>query len=123
MTEFPVSPQKAAELVRRMAALGISEDDLEEKFVQGGGKGGQKVNKTANGVFLKFIPANMEVKCHQYRSQGLNRYGARKILCEKLELQQGTGKKSAEIEKIRKRKERKKRRGKKQACIKKNPEE
>lgn len=45
-----VSPQKRLELAERMKVLGVLERDLEESFVRGSGKGGQKVNKTNNLV-------------------------------------------------------------------------
>ena len=45
---MPVSPQKRDELLQRMKALEVFERDLEETFVRGSGKGGQKVNKTNN---------------------------------------------------------------------------
>lgn len=47
---LPVSPQKRDELLRRMQQLGVHENDLQESFVRGSGKGGQKVNKTNNFV-------------------------------------------------------------------------
>ena len=40
-----VRPEKLAALKERMEALGIHEQDLEESFVRGSGRGGQKVNK------------------------------------------------------------------------------
>ncbi|MCX7997964.1 MAG: peptide chain release factor-like protein [Leptospiraceae bacterium] len=110
---FPVSPKKQRELESRMEALGIWESDLEESFVKGGGHGGQNVNKTSTAVHLKHIPTGIEVRCNVYRTQGLNRYKARAILCEKLELERKVGKKFQEIQKIRKNKERKARRRKK----------
>ena len=45
-----VRPEKLAALRERMEALGIREQDLEESFVRGSGRGGQKVNKTNNCV-------------------------------------------------------------------------
>ena len=47
---MPVSPQKRSELLERMKVLGVYERDLDETFVRGSGKGGQKVNKTNNLV-------------------------------------------------------------------------
>ena len=40
---FAVSPEKNAELHRRMEDLGVREEDLEERFVRSSGKGGQLV--------------------------------------------------------------------------------
>ncbi|XP_031558270.1 probable peptide chain release factor C12orf65 homolog, mitochondrial [Actinia tenebrosa] len=63
----------------------LSNDDLEEKFVKGWGKGGQKVNKTSNCVELKHVPTGLVVKCHQSRSLIRNRAIAREILEKKLD--------------------------------------
>ena len=61
------------------------ENDLEEKFVKGGGKGGQAVNKSNNCVQIKHIPTGTVVRCHATRSREQNRRVARQILWEKLE--------------------------------------
>ncbi len=82
---FPVSPEKEAELVRRLERLGIREADLDEKFVRSSGPGGQNVNKTSTAVWLKHIPSGREVKVQTARSQGLNRYYARQQLAELIE--------------------------------------
>lgn len=97
-----------------MQRLGIREQDLQEKFVRSGGKGGQNVNKTATCVYLKHIPTGIEVKCQQERYQGLNRFLARRILANKLETII-LGKLSQErkrIAKIRKQKRRRSKRAK-----------
>ena len=80
-----MSPEKESELRRRMAALGIDESDLTEKFVRGSGSGGQKINKTSSCVYLRHRPSGIEVKCQAGRSQALNRLLARRLLCERLE--------------------------------------
>jgi protein subunit release factor B len=85
MLNFGVTPQKHAELSARMAAVGLRESDLEEKFIRSGGKGGQNVNKVATAVYLKHLPSAIEVKMQRERSQALNRFFARRLLCEKLE--------------------------------------
>ena len=89
-----------------MQRLGIREADLVEKFINGGGKGGQKINKAASCVYLKHLPTGIEVKCQAERSQILNRFLARRILAEKIE-QKVLGDESIqvqEIEKIRRQK-------------------
>jgi protein subunit release factor B len=82
---FPVSPEKQNQLLARMAKLQIKESDLEESFTRSGGKGGQNVNKVSTAVHLKHKLSGIEVKCSIHRTQGLNRYKARDILCDKLE--------------------------------------
>ena len=68
-----------------MAALGVREADIEETFVRSGGHGGQNVNKTATCVMLLHGPTRLQVKCQTTRSQGLNRYLARRLLLDKIE--------------------------------------
>lgn len=93
-----------------MQKLGIKESDIEEKFIKCSGHGGQKLNKTSTGVYLKHIPSAIEVKCTKERSQGLNRFFARRMLVEKIKEFIGIPtKKQIEIEKIRKKKVKKQR--------------
>lgn len=83
--ENPLSSDKLAALASRMAELGIAESELLEKFVRGSGAGGQKINKTSNCVFLKHLPTGVCIKCQMDRSREMNRYLARRELCEQLE--------------------------------------
>lgn len=82
---MPVSPQKRDELRLRMQQLGVHENDLQETFVRGSGKGGQKVNKTNNAVCLIHIPSGIVVKCHREREREINRFLARRALCDELD--------------------------------------
>ena len=82
---LPVSEQKRKALFERMQAMGIKESELEETFTRSSGNGGQNVNKVSTAVHLKHKASGIEVKCSVHRTQGLNRYQARVILCEKLE--------------------------------------
>jgi len=85
-----LSPEKQAALEERMTALGIKEDDLVEKFILGSGSGGQKINKTSSCVYLKHIPSGIETKCQANRSREMNRFQARKELCDTLvDIKQG----------------------------------
>lgn len=111
MSEGVLGTAKREQLEARMAKLGILEADLLEKFVQGSGSGGQKINKTSSCVYLKHIPSGREIKCQKTRSLSLNRYYARVELCEQIE-EEVLGEKSKrqqEIEKIRRQKRRRSR--------------
>jgi len=111
---FPVSPEKEKMLLRRMARLGIGADDLEERFIRSGGSGGQNVNKVSTCVVLRHLPTRTIVKCQEARTQGMNRFLARRLLCERLE-EREQGRKSAarqKAEKIRRQKRRRSRRAK-----------
>lgn len=81
----PISSDKISDLEQRMAALGIVEVDLLEKFVRGSGAGGQKINKTSNCVFLKHLPTGVCIKCQMDRSREMNRFLAKRELCDQLE--------------------------------------
>ena len=85
MSVYPVSPGKIAELERKMMRLGLRESDFEESFIRSGGAGGQNVNKVASCVVLKHVPTGLEVRCQRERSQGLNRFLAKRLLIEKIE--------------------------------------
>jgi protein subunit release factor B len=85
MSIFAVNEEKNRWLKERMEALGIHEEDIEEKFIRSSGKGGQKVNKTATCVYLKHIPTGIEVKFMRERSQSLNRFLARRELVKRIE--------------------------------------
>ena len=81
----PLSAEKTAALEARLAALGIPDTDLLEKFVRGSGAGGQKINKTSNCVFLKHLPTGVCIKCQMDRSREMNRFLARRELCDQLD--------------------------------------
>ncbi|MCB1080814.1 MAG: peptide chain release factor-like protein [Chlamydiia bacterium] len=107
-----VSKEKQEALKKRMEALGIHEEDLIEKFILGSGSGGQKVNKTSSCVYLKHLPTKIEVKCQQERSREMNRFLARRELCDQIaeKLHQEKTARKREIEKIRQQKKRRSRR-------------
>jgi protein subunit release factor B len=114
MSEVYVTQEKRQALEERMTRLGIREQDLVEKFILGAGSGGQKLNKTSSCVYIRHVISGIEVKCQRERSRELNRFMARRELCEKLE-ERILGQKSARqqgIEKIRRQKRRRSRRQK-----------
>jgi protein subunit release factor B len=70
---FPVSEKKAKALQEKMQALGCRENELEETFFR------------KAGVAIYHPPTGVRVRCTRERSQGLNRFLARRILVEELE--------------------------------------
>jgi protein subunit release factor B len=114
MTKFPVRPETERLLIDRMLSLEIYEEDLEERFIRGGGPGGQKINKSATCVVLRHLPTGVEVRCQDERSQAMNRYRARVNLCDKVEeaVLGAKSKKQQEYEKIRRQKRRRSRKAK-----------
>ncbi len=109
-----ISREKEEELKERMLKLNIFEDDLKETFILGSGAGGQKLNKTASCVYIKHLPTGIEVKCQKERSRQLNRFYARRLLCEKIEAitLKEKSEKQQEFEKIRRQKRKRSRRAK-----------
>jgi len=85
---MPVSSEKEKMLQDRMKSLGVAETDLEETFIRSSGPGGQKVNKSSSCVYLRHLPTGLSVKCQKERSQSLNRFLARRVLLDKIEIQQ-----------------------------------
>jgi peptide chain release factor len=79
-----VLAEQASTLEKKMALLGVREEDIVESFIRSSGPGGQNVNKTATCVYLKHLPTGIEVKCQRQRSQLLNRSLARHILLSKI---------------------------------------
>jgi protein subunit release factor B len=114
MSKFGVSPEKERALEARLLTLHIHEEDLEETFVRSSGPGGQHVNKTSTCVRLLHRPSGLSVKVQRSRSQGLNRFLARRLLADRLE-QQLRGAESSQAlqrDKIRRQKQRRGRRTK-----------
>jgi protein subunit release factor B len=112
MSKFGVSPEKERALEMRLQALDIREEDLEESFVRSSGPGGQHVNKTSTCVRLVHRPTGLSVKVQESRSQGLNRFLARRLLADRVE-QHRRGATSAydqQRDKIRRQKQRRARR-------------
>ena len=82
MTGFPDILE--APLQARLVQLGVRPEEVEERFVRGGGPGGQKINKTSSTVWLRHGPTGLEVRCQAERSQVMNRIRAWTELAEKL---------------------------------------
>ena len=109
-----VTEEKWNALRDRMTELQIKEEDIQESFVLGAGSGGQKQNKTANCVQLRYAALDIVLKSNRTRSRQVNRYDARKKLCDMVDKIQnpGTNKQDMAILKIQKQKKRRKRRNK-----------
>jgi peptide chain release factor len=110
--DFPVTPQKREALRLRIQQLGIDLSKVEESFARGGGKGGQKINKTSNAVVLRYGPLGLVVKCQRERQRSLNRFLALRELVDRVEMavSPGTSGRLAEQERRRRQKDRRRRR-------------
>lgn len=108
--KFPVSEAKLAALKERILRLNIDLNKIEESFARGGGKGGQKINKTSSRVILKY--AELIVSVQRERQRSLNRFLALRELVDQIEMKVSpeTSARLKEIEKIRKQKKRRERR-------------
>jgi protein subunit release factor B len=97
-----------------MQALGVREADIDEQFIRSSGAGGQNVNKVSSCVVLHHRPTGIQVRCQKERSQGLNRFIARRLLVEKIEAKiQGAASEEAQrIAKMRRQKRKRSRRAK-----------
>lgn len=107
-----VSSGKVQELEARLKRLGVNLALVEEQFIRGGGKGGQKINKTSSTVVLHYPPLELSVRCQKERLRPLNRFFALRELAEEIEfrISPETSPRRKEWEKIRKQKARRRRR-------------
>ncbi|KAG0091139.1 hypothetical protein BGZ92_001373 [Podila epicladia] len=101
VTRPPHTRQRYKEIV-------LLETDFRERFIKGGGNGGQKINKTNSNVELKHLETGIVVQCQATRSLPQNRKLARRILVDRLdEYYNGEmSKRGQKAEKIRERKRR-----------------
>jgi protein subunit release factor B len=81
--QFPI--ELSPKILAKASELDVRPEDIEEKFIRGSGKGGQKINKTSNAVWLKHAPTGIEVKCQRHREREKNRMSAYKLLINKIE--------------------------------------
>lgn len=117
--DFPI--ELAPEILRKAEKLEVKPQDIEEKWVTGGGKGGQKINKTASCVMLKHLPTGIMVKCQKHREQSKNRKSAYKLLILKIE-EEVLGEESERAKKIfklRKQKQKRSKRAKEKVLLEK----
>ena len=104
--DFGVAPGKLEDLKARIVRLKIDLPSIEESFSRGGGKGGQKVNKTSNRVQLSYPPLDIRVACQRERKRSLNRFFALRELVDQIEMKISpeTSERLAAIRRIQKRK-------------------
>lgn len=81
--DFPVDLSPT--YLKKARSLGILPEHVEEAFIRGSGKGGQKINKTSSCVWLRHRPSGVEVRCQAHREQSRNRVAAYKLLIDKIE--------------------------------------
>jgi protein subunit release factor B len=119
---MPVSSEKERAIAARMMELGVAESEFEESFIRSSGPGGQKVNKSSSCVYLVHIPTGLAVKCQRERSQSLNRFLARRLLLDKIELRQKgfVAKEKEKLEKIRRQKRKRSKRAKEKILVSKH---
>ena len=82
--DFGVSPGKVDDLRGRIARLAIDVAKIDEQFVKGGGPGGQKTNKTSNGVLLRY--GDLVIRCRRDRRRTVNRFLALRELVDRIEM-------------------------------------
>ena len=100
--------------LQKALELQIKPEDISESFIRGGGKGGQKINKTSSCVLLRHQPTGIEVRCQKHREQSNNRLSAYKLLILKIEekIKGSQSKRQKEIYKLRKQKRKRSKRAK-----------
>ncbi|MFH1726305.1 MAG: peptide chain release factor-like protein [Elusimicrobiota bacterium] len=105
---FAVSEGKIRDLRARIERVGLDLAAVQETFVRGGGKGGQKINKTANCVQLRYPPLGLTIRCQKDRRRSVNRFLALRELVERIETRAApaTSTRVKETERVRKRKAR-----------------
>ncbi|BEJ15553.1 hypothetical protein CspHIS471_0501580 [Cutaneotrichosporon sp. HIS471] len=87
----PTSIKQMNRLLGRHQVPDLPEDELDEKFVRGRGPGGQAINKTNSSVCLTHMPTGIRVQSQPTRSREQNRYIARQILKDRLDLMRARG--------------------------------
>jgi protein subunit release factor B len=77
--------RRADQLFKRMNALGIRPEDLEQSFSRSSGPGGQNVNKVSSAATIRHLPSGLTITASDNRSQATNRRLALERLLAALE--------------------------------------
>ena len=109
-----ITKEKWKQLHSQLALQNIKESDIQERFILGSGRGGQKQQKSHNCVQLKHVPTGITVKCHSNRLRVDNRFFARRRLLEKITSvrSESDSKLKREANRVRRQKKRRSRRSK-----------
>lgn len=109
---FNISPKKIEALKKKILELEIDISLIEEQFIHGSGKGGQKLNKTANCVRMTYPPLDIQVLCQKTRQRNQNRFLALRLIAEEAEilLKPEQSKRLRALNKKKKQKDRRRRR-------------
>jgi len=101
-----ITPAKVADLKRRIERLAVDLARIEERFVRGGGPGGQKRNKTSSAVELVDPDRGLRVRIGRDRRLSINRFLALRELIDRIEMLEAPelSRRLAEIERMRRRK-------------------
>lgn len=83
--KIDIKNSKISDLLDRLKEMEIALTDIEEKFVKGSGKGGQKKNTVSNRVVVTHVPTGIQASSQRDRQRSHNRFFALRILVEKLE--------------------------------------
>lgn len=108
-----LAPATIARIRELLAEAAVTECELEETFILGGGPGGQKTNKTSNVVRLKHLPSGIQIRFGESRSREDNRWLARRALAETL-LEREHKRKSEKQQLTEKKRRQKRRRSRRQ---------
>ena len=93
----------------RLAALGLTETEFEEKFARSSGPGGQNVNKVSTAVTLRHEPTGVAVTVQDSRSQSMNRQIAWERILDSIEKARREAKAAAKSAREKKRRQNAKR--------------
>jgi len=107
-----VSPEKVGALRARLDRLAVDMKSVQEQFIRGGGKGGQKINKTNNCVLLRYPPMEIVLRVQRDRRRSVNRFLALRELADRIEsrISPQTSERLREQARIRRQKDRRRRR-------------